>query len=336
METLESTSEEFAHLVDPFRRELLQHCYRMLGSIYDAEDLVQETLLRAWRSFDSYDPQRASLRTWLYRIATNACLTALEQRRRRPLPAGLAAAAKGGASLELGSDVEWLQPIPDTLLPQPVDPAALLASRVGVRLALVAALQHLPARQRAVLILREVMAWSAAEAASLLGTTPAAVNSALQRARAQLNTAAPRESEVVEPQDPRQRVLLDRYMRAFENADVDSLVGLLREDVTLEMPPFRTWFSGRTAIEQFFRTHVLATPGAWRLVPTRANGAPAVATYLRGADGAYRPHSVQAISVAGGMISRIVAFQDASLFTVFGLPLQNDMPPRSPATPSVS
>jgi RNA polymerase sigma-70 factor, ECF subfamily len=335
MTTTESTSEDFARLADPFRRELLQHCYRMLGSIHDAEDLVQETLLRAWRAFGTYDAARASMRTWLYRIATNACLTALDQRRRRPLPSGLAAPAEGATSLELGSEVAWLQPIPDHLLPQPTDPAALVASRVGVRLALITALQHLPARQRAVLILREVMAWSAAEVATILETTPAAVNSALQRARAQLNTAAPLESEVIEPQDSRWQDLLDRYMRAFENADVDSLIGLLREDVTLEMPPFRTWFSGRDTIEQFFRTHVFATPDAWRLTSIRANGAPAAATYLRGADGTHRPHSLQVLSVAGNKISRIVAFQDARLFAVFSLHSQNNRPPRAPGLPRI-
>jgi RNA polymerase sigma-70 factor (ECF subfamily) len=332
MTTTESRTGEFARLADPFRRELLLHCYRMLGSVHDAEDLVQESLLRAWRSFDTYDPARASLRTWLYRIATNACLTALEQRGRRPLPSGLSGAADEAATpLELGANVQWLQPLPDVLLPRPADPAALVASRDGVRLALVAALQHLPARQRAVLILRDVMAWPAAEVATLLDTTRSAVNSALQRARAHLAEAAPPRDDVVEPSDPRRRVLLDRYVKAFENADVDALTRLLREDVALEMPPFRTWFSGRDAVARFFGSHVFATADAWRLVPTAANGAPAVATYLRGLDGIHHSHSVQVFSIVDERINRIVAFQDAGLFPVFGLPPQDRHSARLPA-----
>ncbi|HYY82699.1 MAG TPA: RNA polymerase subunit sigma-70, partial [Actinomycetes bacterium] len=195
--------EEFARRSDPFRRELLAHCYRMLGSVHDAEDLVQETLLRAWRAYDRFDDRRASLRTWLYRIATNACLTALEQCGRRELPAGVAGPADPEAPLAPAPpEVTWLQPIPDALLEGGSDdPATIVSLRGSVRLALVAALQHLPARQRAVLILRDVLGWRAAEVAGLLGTTTAAVNSALQRAHAQLGQVSPARDEITEPDD---------------------------------------------------------------------------------------------------------------------------------------
>src|SRR6266700_984112 len=212
--------EEFARLTGRFRRELLAHCYRMLGSIHDAEDLLQETYLRAWRAHDDFDLRQASLRTWLYRIATNACLTALEGRSRRPLPSGL-----GGPSgdpevaLVRRPEVPWLQPIPDALIgSQPGDPANIVASRGSIRLAFIAALQYLPARQRAVLILRDVLAWRAAEVADLLGTTTAAVNSALRRARTQLERSNLTEDELVDPIEAELRDILDRYVRAFENA----------------------------------------------------------------------------------------------------------------------
>ncbi|MEV4759841.1 sigma-70 family RNA polymerase sigma factor [Micromonospora sp. NPDC049559] len=321
MTSTETTGEAFARLSDPFRRELLVHCYRMLGSIHEAEDVLQETLLRAWRSFDSFDPGRASLRTWLYRIATNACITALGQRRLRPLPSGLAGAAEHATvTLERDSDIPWLQPVPEFLLPRPVDPAAATVLRGSVRLALIAALQYLPARQRAVLILRDVLDWPAAEVAALLETSPAAVNSALQRARAQIAQSAPAQHDVTEPDDPGRRALLDRYVRAFEHADVDGLARLLSEDVKFEMPPFRTWFSGRSTVVGFVATHLFATAGLWRLLPTAANGAPAVATYLRKPDGLHHPHSVQVLSITGDSISRVVSFQDVSLFPTFDLP----------------
>lgn len=233
--------DEFVRLTDPYRRELLAHCYRMLGSVDDAEDLVQETYLRAWRSYDGYEG-RASLRTWLHRIATNTCLTALEGRVRRPLPSGLG--EPSGAPEEplraSATDVPWLQPLPDAL----VDPATVVAARGSLRLALVAALQNLPARQRTVLILRDVLAWRAPEVAALLGTSTAAVKSTLQRARARLDEVAPDEDLVTEPDGPEDRELLDRYMAAFEHADMDALLGLLQDGVELEMPP--TW-SGSAA-----------------------------------------------------------------------------------------
>ena len=314
---------DFAGLADPFRRELLAHCYRMLGSVHDAEDAVQETYLRAWRAYGQFEG-RSSLRQWLYRIATNACLRALEQTGRRPLPSGL-----GGPSEDPdvplatpGSEVQWLQPIPGALLgTQPVDPAAVVNSRGSVRLAFIAALQHLPARQRAVLLLRDVLAWPAREVAELLDTSTAAVNSALQRARTQLAAAAPVEDEIAEPDEPHRRALLDQYMNAFEAADPTALTRLLREDVELEMPPFSTWFAGRNAVGNFFSAQVLDRPGQFRMVATTANGQLATAGYLAAAGGAYRAHAVHLLSVASGHITRIVVFLDESLFPIFGLPL---------------
>jgi RNA polymerase sigma-70 factor, ECF subfamily len=322
-------SSDFARLADPFRRELLAHCYRMLGSVHDAEDAVQETFLRAWRGYDQFEG-RSSLRQWLYRIATNACLRALEQGGRRPLPSGLGAPSEDPdvPLASPGPEVRWLQPMPGALLgSQPGDPAAVVTSRGSVRLAFIAALQHLPARQRAVLILRDVLAWPAREVADLLGTSTAAVNSALQRAHAQLAAAAPVEEDIAEPDEPHRRALLDRYMSAFEAADPAALKRLLREDVELEMPPFTTWFAGRDAVGDFFAAHVLGRPGQYRMVPTTANGQPATAAYLAAADGGYRAHAVHLLSVASSGVTRIVAFLDESLFPVFGLPLSYDGDP---------
>jgi RNA polymerase sigma-70 factor (ECF subfamily) len=307
--------EEFVRLTDPYRRELLAHCYRMLGSLDEAEDLVQETYLRAWRSYDGYEG-RASLRTWLHRIATNTCLTALESRARRPLPSGLGGPSEAPEEPLRASatDVPWLQPLPDAL----VDPAAVVAARGSLRLALVAALQHLPARQRAVLILRDVLAWRAPEVASMLGTSTAAVKSTLQRARARLDEVAPDEELVVEPGGAADREVLDRYMAAFENADLDALLALLQDGVELEMPPHLEWFSGKKDALRFFAARV-REPGQLRMVPIRANGQPAVAMYERGADGALRAHSVQVLTVEGDEVARITAFLEPALFARFGL-----------------
>ncbi|MEU3984909.1 sigma-70 family RNA polymerase sigma factor [Streptomyces sp. NPDC026672] len=310
--------EEFVRLTDPYRRELLAHCYRMLGSADEAEDLVQETYLRAWRSFEGYEG-RASLRTWLHRIATNTCLTALEGRARRPLPTGLGGpseAPEGPLSAPL-TDVPWLQPLPDALL----DPASVVAARGSLRLALVAALQHLPARQRAVLILRDVLAWRASEVAALLGTSEVAVKSALQRARARLDELAPEEDLVAEPDDVAERAVLDRYMAAFENADTEALVGLLQEGVELEMPPNPEWFAGRRDVLRFLTSRGHHRHGALML-PTRANGQPATAMYARDPDGAARPHSVHVLTVRRGAIARITAFRDPAVFPLFGLLLE--------------
>ncbi len=324
--------DDFVRLTDPFRRELLAHCYRMLGSVHDAEDLLQETMLRAWNSFDRFEG-RSSLRTWLYRIATNACFRALEGRSRRPLPSGLGTAngALEGQLRRPQPEVPWLQPIPDALLGFSTgvgagvgngpDPAAVVAARAGVRLALIAALQYLPPRQRAVLILREVLAWRAAEVADLLGISVFAVNSLLQRARTQIDQAALAEDKVREPSDPRRRALLDSYAAAFQAGDMGAISRLLAQDVVLEMPPHPDWFSGRDAAVGFLATRTLVTSGRIRAVETAANGQPALATYRIDADGVLHAHSIQVLTLDqdGGAIIRINAFQDLSLFPVFGL-----------------
>jgi RNA polymerase sigma-70 factor (ECF subfamily) len=319
---------EFARLTDPFRSELLAHCYRMLGSVHDAEDQVQETLLRAWRSFGQFEG-RASLRTWLYRIATNACLRAIETRRRRPLPSGLGQPGDNpaGPMPATRPEVPWLEPFPDALLPaDPSDPASIAASRASIRLAFIAALQYLPARQRAVLILRDVLDWRASEVAELLGTTATATNSALQRARAQLQQAAPREDELREPADPGDLALLNRYAAAFENADIATLTGLLRDDVVFEMPPLPAWFTGRENIGLFLRSHVLRQPGDFRMIPIAANGQPALAAYHRTPDGTYHANGIEILTIRASRITRVTAFLDPTLFPAFALP--PTLPPR--------
>jgi RNA polymerase sigma-70 factor, ECF subfamily len=316
-----TVSEDFSSLTGRFRGELLAHCYRMMGSAEEAEDLVQETYLRAWRSYDGFEG-RSSVRTWLYRIATNVCLTAIERRGRRPLPSGLGGPAEDPeAQLVAGPEVPWLQPLPDALLAgEQEDPAAAAASRAGIRLALVAALQYLPARQRAVLILRDVLEWPAAEVASLLGTTTTAVNSGLRRARAQLAKALPAEDELAEPAEPGRRAVLDRFAAAFENADAGALAELLRQDVILEMPPLLTWFTGRQTVTRFLASRVFAATGPFRMVPVMANGQPGFAAYWREHDGLYRAREVVVPTVTRDGISRIVVFQDPALVTAFGLP----------------
>src|SRR6266700_583563 len=317
-----AVSEDFARLTDPFRPELLAHCYRLLGSVHDAEDQVQETMIRAWRSYGDFEG-RSSLRTWLYRIATNACLRALENNGRRPLPSGLGGPGEyPDAPLAAARpEVPWLQPIPDALVSAgSADPAEIVASRQGTRLALIAALQYLPARQRAVLILRDVLRWRAAEVADLLDTTTAAVNSALQRARTQLEDVSPAEDEVAEPTDAEQRELLDRYVRAFVNADIPAVMRLLREDAVFEMPPEQTWFTGRELIGRFLQSRVLSEPGRFQMVPTAANGQPALAAYLRDHDGVYRAHSICVLTIAASRVARVTSFKDPGLFPAFGLP----------------
>ena len=325
-----TVSEDFTGLTSRFRGELLAHCYRMLGSAEEAEDLVQETYLRAWRSFEGFEG-RSSVRTWLYRIATNVCLTAIERRGRRPLPSGLGGPAEDPQTpLVSGLEVPWLQPFPDALLAgEREDPAAAAVSRTGIRLAFVAALQHLSARERAVLILRDVLEFPAAEAADLLGTTTTAVNSGLRRARAQLARARPAEDELAEPADPAQRSLLDRFAAAFETADASALAELLREDVALEMPPLLTWFAGRPIVTRFMASRVFPRFGEFRMVPVVANGQPAFAAYTRGQDGSYHAHEVLLPTLTDRGIARIVVFLNPDLFRMFGLPQEYD-PPAGP------
>ncbi|MBM0236696.1 sigma-70 family RNA polymerase sigma factor [Micromonospora sp. ATA32] len=308
------SSQDFDRRTEPYRRELVAHCYRMLGSVHEAEDLVQETLLRAWRAFDRYDEERASVRTWLHRIATNVCLTALRSRARRPLPSGFVAASTDPEAPMVVGEVPWLQPVPDALL----DPATVVAARGSLRLALVAAMQLLPARQRAILILRDVLDWSAAEVAETLGTTPAAVNSGLQRARARLGAVAVHEDQVAEPNDRARRAVVDRYVAAFERADVAALTRLLTDDAVLEMPPVLNWYVGREAYGRFI-ARVFAMRGTdWRMAPTSANGQPAVLAYVRDGE-VYVPHTVQVFDVTGRGIGRTVVFQHPEVLAAFGV-----------------
>jgi RNA polymerase sigma-70 factor (ECF subfamily) len=281
--------------------------------------------MRAMTRAEAGSEGRASLRTWLYRIATNACLRALENRDRRPLPSGLGAPGDdpAGPIAPPASEIPWLEPFPDALLrPESADPAAVTAARSGLRLALIAALQQLPVRQRTVLILRDVLGWRAAEAAELLGVSVTAVNSALQRAREQLQRAVPAAEEIREPGHPADRALVDRYAAAIKNADVTALVALLHEDATFEMPPMPTWFRGREDTGRFLRTWILTAPGLHTVVPAAANGQPALAIYRRDDDGTRRAHAIQVLALSR---SRIVAFVDPGLFPAFGLPAE--LPP---------
>ncbi len=314
--------DEFERQADPFRRELLAHCYRMLGSVDEAEDLVQETMLRAWRSYDRYDDRRASLRTWLYRIATNACLTALSGVSRRPLPSGLGAPGEDPEqALVPAFDIPWVQPMPDAMLGAgPEDPATTVGLRGSLRLAFVAAIQYLPARQRAILILRDVLEFSAVEVSNVLATTPAAVNSGLQRARARLDDVSVAEDRIEEPSDPTTRALIDQYVVAFETANIPALTRLLTDQVVLEMPPVPLWFLGRDHYSQFIaRVFRLRGPD-WRMLRTTANGQPAVGAYFRGDQNSYEAHTLQVFSLTSSGISRNVVFQDPHLFELFDLP----------------
>jgi RNA polymerase sigma-70 factor, ECF subfamily len=285
--------------------------------------LVQETYLRAWRSYDGFEG-RSSVRTWLYQIATNACLTALVRHSRRTLPSGLGepCADASAAPAQAGPGVSWLQPIPDSMVALDpanpgADPAAIVARRGDLRLALVASLQYLPARQRAVLVLRDVLAFPAADVAVMLGTTTTSVKSALQRARARLLELGLVPEDLSEPASPRARALLDQYIAAFENADADSLERLLLADATLEATPFRTWFRGRATCVPFLQKHMLRAPGDWRMLPARANGQPAAVCFTRDGRGTYQPYGVVVLTIGGGGISQVVSFGDPGLVEGF-------------------
>ncbi|NLE81087.1 MAG: sigma-70 family RNA polymerase sigma factor [Rhodococcus sp.] len=319
----------FMDAAEPYRRELLAHCYRMSGSLHDAEDLVQETYLRAWRGYDNFGG-RSSLRTWLHRIATNVCLTALEGRKRRPLPTGLGAPSSDPTDdLVLRQEVPWLEPIPgsytdDGRTDDPSDPATIAASRDSIRLAFVAALQHLSARQRAVLLLRDVLQWRASEVAAALDTTTAAVNSLLQRARAQLRDVQEAKSELSDPDSAETRALVKRWVEGFEKYDIDSLVTMLTEDAIWEMPPFDGWYQGADAIVTLIKCNCPANgPGDQVLLPTVANGQPALGLYMRGEDGQHRPFQLQVLDIVDGKVAHAtVFFSDdlVGLFARFGLP----------------
>jgi RNA polymerase sigma-70 factor, ECF subfamily len=292
----------------------------MVGSIQDAEDLVQETYLRAWRSYDGFEG-RSSVRTWLYQIATNACLTELARNSRRVLPSGLCDPEPDPDAYleEIRTGVNWLQPAPDVMLaPDSADPAAIAEAREGLRLALIASLQYLPPTQRASLILRDVLAFPAAEVAVMLGTTTASVKSALQRARARLAGLDWADGRVAEPPAARARALLDQYIAAFENADIAALERLLTQDATLEATPIRAWFAGRRTCVPFLRDHLLGSPGDWRMLATSANGQPAAAAYARDQHGNYQPYGICVLTVSAAGIRRISSFGDPGLVTVFG------------------
>ncbi|MDQ3660481.1 MAG: sigma-70 family RNA polymerase sigma factor [Actinomycetota bacterium] len=313
-------TEDLETRLEQHRIELTAHCYRMLGSAFEAQDAVQESMLRAWRSFDHFEG-RSALRSWLYRIATNVCLDMLSGRERRARPMDLGPA--GTADSALGAplpETAWIQPVPDgNVVAADGDPAEVAEQRERVRLAFVAALQHLPPRQRAVLILREVLRWKAAEVAELLETSVAAVNSSLQRARAALAAGEVGATESPQPVEEAQQELLARYVDAFERYDMESLTSLLYEDATWSMPPYELWLRGHGDIRRWCLGPGIGCDGS-RLVPTAANGAPAFGQY-KPAEGGYEPWSLQVLEMSGDRISGIVFFLDtATLFPLFGLP----------------
>ncbi len=326
-------STAFGVLVEPYRRELQAHCYRMLGSLHDAEDQVQETLLRAWRRRDTY-AGRASLRAWLYKIATNTCLDALDKRRvRRWLPP-----QHGPAADPLGpfptppAEVPWLEPYPDDWLPDLApSPEARYTQRESVTLAFLAALQSLPPRQRVVLILSDVLDWPTRDVAELLEVTPATVSSALHRARGTLaRTYHGREPALPAPRlaDDATRRLLARYVQVWESADVAGLVALMKEEVVLAMPPAAEWYAGRAAVAAFVARTVFAEqgvfgdlpPGRWRMLPTTANAEAGFGLYQRQPDGSYQASGLSVVAVADEQIVGITSFLDPTLPAKFGLP----------------
>ncbi len=309
------------------RRELTGYCYRMLGSAFDAEDAVQETMVRAWRSLDKFEG-RSSLRSWLYRIATNVCMDALGAGQRRARPMDLSATAWQPVVDSLAAqraNEAWMEPMTDErILPDTADPAEIAAGRESIRLAFVAALQHLPPRQRAVLVLREVLRWRAAEVAELLDTTVASVNSALQRARATLSETQGESGELYDPLDAGQQELLDKYVEAFEAYDIDTLVTLLREDATQSMPPYEMWIQGRDDIRSWMLGPGSECRGS-RLVPLTINGSPGFAQWRPTPEGGFVPWALFALDIKNHQVTNISVFLDTALFTLLGLP---DAPPQ--------
>jgi RNA polymerase sigma-70 factor, ECF subfamily len=319
--------DAFARTTARYRRELQVHCYRMLGSLDDAEDAVQETLLRAWRRRETYQG-RATLRAWLYGIATNVCLDALEKRSRRVLPTSVVPSADPLAPLPPASDIPWLEPYPDSLLDEIVDhgagPEEAAFGQETIELAFLVAIQHLPPRQRAVLILRDLLGWSARETAQLLGMTLVAANSALQRARETLARHLPSErvdwARAPVP-DPRERALLQRYVEAWERSDVQGLVALLTEDARFAMPPMAAWYEGRDAIARFLGAYPLSSrfPRHVR-VPTRANRQPAFGVFFAGEHGApARPVGIEVFRIERGLIAEIDVFLQPELIERFAI-----------------
>ena len=325
-DTSPAVEGELQQQLERYRVELTGYCYRMLGSSFDAEDAVQDTMVRAWRNIGKFEG-RSSLRSWLYRIATNVCLTMLEGRgrRARPMDFGAAGTPEPSSLGDPQGEATWLQPVPEAMVvPTGGDPAELAVARETIRLAFLAALQHLPARQRAVLILREVLQWSAAETAELLGSTVASVNSALQRARATLADQDLTTGEGAQVVGEEQQDLLDRYTSAFERYDIDAMVAMLHEDVVLSMPPYALWLQGPTDVAKWW-----VGPGAAcehsRLVPITANGMPAFGQYRITPGGRHEAWALQVLELSGDRIIGFNSFLDtAVLFPQFGLPLTLD------------
>ena len=313
--------DAFVSQFDAYRRELLAHCYRMTGSIHDAEDLVQETYIRAWRGYGKFEG-RSSMRTWLYRIATNTCLTALENKSKRPLPTGLGAPSSDPSDeLVERQEIPWLEPIADSELADSADPAAIVVSRESIRLAFVAALQHLSSRQRAALLMREVLQWKASEVAEALATTTTAVNSLLQRARAQLDEVMPSEADVVEPMAAETKELLRNYVDCFERYDIDQLVQLFTQDAIWEMPPFEGWYRGGENIGMLIRGNCPASQADdMRMVATSANGQPAFGLYMRNEAGVHVAFQLHVVNATTRGVSHVACFFDLRLFERFGLP----------------
>jgi RNA polymerase sigma-70 factor (ECF subfamily) len=311
--------------LEQYRTDLRGYCYRMLGSAFDADDAVQETLVKAWQGRDRFEG-RASTRSWLYRIATNVCLDSLRSRSRRALPMDLGGPVPATTPPDRTlPDATWVEPVPDAdVAPLAADPAQSAVFRDSVRLAFVAALQHLPPRQRAVLILREVLCWHASEVAELLDTSVASVNSALQRARATLGErcldSERASGERTQPLGPHERELLGRYVTAFEAYDIASLVALLHEDASISMPPFPIWLRGRADLRDWYLGFGIGCKGS-RMVPTTANGCPAFGQY-RVAEGGHGhvPWSLQVLELSGGKLAHVHHFLDPRLFARFGLP----------------
>lgn len=319
-----ATTENLDVRLEKHRTELTGYCYRMLGSAFEAEDAVQDTMVRAWRSFDKFEG-RSSLRSWLYRIATNVCLDMLNAGNRRARPMDLSAPTPvAQAQLNSRPEVTWLEPVPDgRVLPSVTDPAEAAVERETIRLAFMAALQHLPPKQRAVLILREVLAWKASEVAELLDTTVASVNSALQRARATLAESAPAATDTADPLDEEQKELLERYVAAFEGYDMKALTALLHEDATLSMPPYDLWLQGHDNIVGWM-LGVGSVCRDSRLVPVVANGSPAFAHYHQAEDGnGHTPWALMVIEIVDGRITGINSFLDTDRwFPMFDLPMR--------------
>lgn len=332
----QGSSVQFSELAEPYRRELQVHCYRILGSLHDAEDMVQETMLRAWRRLDTYEG-RASFRAWLYKIATNACLDLLDQRRRRArrlLPFNLFSPADPHSPIEPPTtEIFWLEPLPDEWLADAstLNPEAHYSRQESISLAFLTALQVLPPRQRAALILKDVLDWTTNEIADLLDTSTSSVNSALHRARVALASGYEDhkpQNQQVHPADEQTRTALEKYVQAWETADVNGLVALLKQDATLSMPPSPSWYAGRENIGSFVAHSVFVNEGMfpgpasgrWKLLLVRANGQPAAAVYQRVENGAYYPFGIHVLSLEGEKVTQITSFIDPSLPGYFGCP----------------